>query len=99
MAYQEMIEILRRVEGHLAKISIAVTDQAPPPIDPGLSYTRRQAARMLGVSVWLIDAARKEGLLREAEKLGQRDVRLIGESLLRFQHERQAKGRAEIQKI
>jgi len=91
--------ILQSIEAHLARI-VEVLDGAPPTsIDAHQAYSRTRAARLLGVSVWTIDAARKEGLLREAQRLGQRDVRLTGQSLVRYQHERQAKGSTKVQKI
>ena len=97
-ADQEIIAILHRMDGRLAAISEAIADSPPEPISPHLSYSRRQAARLLHVSTWVIDRARKAGLLKEAQRLGQRDVRLTGVSLLRFQRERHTRC-AEVQLI
>lgn len=54
------------------------------PVDPHRAYTRTQAARLIGMSTWTIDRARKQGLLAEARQIGHRDVRITGESLLKF---------------
>lgn len=84
----EIGRILLGIDQRLAQIATAVAMPAPAPINDRLSYTRRQAATALSVSVWTIDAARKKGLLRHANPLGIRDVRITGESLLRFQRQR-----------
>ena len=81
---KEVIGLLRSIDQHLAVMSSAVVDAPPPTIDPHQSYTREQAARLLRVSVWTIDRARKDGSLVEARKIGQRDVRVTGESIMRF---------------
>ncbi len=96
---ERAVQLLIKIDGHLAFIAGALRATPAEAIDPNRAYSRIQAARLLGVSVWTIDAARKEGLLREAQRLGQRDVRLTGQSLVRYQHERQAKGSTKVQKI
>lgn len=68
------------------------------PIDINRAYTRTQAARLLGVSTWTIDKGRKAGLLAEARRIGQRDVRVTGESLVRFMKEREA-GSVHVRKM
>lgn len=60
------------------------------PINPHQAYTRKQAARLLGVSTWSIDRARKQGLLIETRRIGERDVRITGVSLMAYMQEREA---------
>jgi hypothetical protein len=81
---KEMIELLRSINGHLSTITHTITDAPPPAIDPQQSYSREQTARLLGVSVWTVDRARKDGSLVETRRIGQRDVRITGESILEF---------------
>ena len=80
----EIAAVLEVIDRRLALIERAFANPKPESIDGGRAYSRRQAARALGVSTWTIDKARKEGLLIEARRLGQRDVRVTGESLLAF---------------
>lgn len=79
---QQVISLLRRIDGRLCSIAQAVAASTPDAINPQQSYTRTQAARLLAVSTWSIDKGRKEGLLIEARRIGQRDVRITGESLM-----------------
>ena len=73
-------QILRSIEAHVARI-VEVIDGAPPEsIDARQAYTRAQAARLLGVSTWTIDRARKTGALVEARRIGQRGSFLHGTS-------------------
>ena len=96
---EQFLSLLIEIHERLASVAEVLRATPAEAIDPNRAYSRIQAARLLGVSVWTIDAARKEGLLREAQRLGQRDVRLTGQSLVRYQHERQAKGSTKVQKI
>lgn len=98
-ATHQIVELLRSIDRSLAAIVGRVADEPPPPIDPNQSYTRRQAARLLGCSTWSIDRARKAGLLREATSLGQRHVRLTGESLLALQRERRQAAAVRVQRL
>jgi hypothetical protein len=84
-----ILTVLLKIEGNLDRIAKAVTDAPPSPINANQSYTRGQAARLLSVSTWTIDQARKQGLLAEASRLGERHVRITGESLLRFAQKKQ----------
>lgn len=81
---QQVISLLRRIDGRLCSIAHALAASPPVAINPRHAYTRTQAARLIGVSTWTIDRARKQGLLLEACRLGQRDVRITGESLVSF---------------
>ena len=77
-------QILQSIDARLERI-VEVLDGAPPTsIDARQAYTRTQAARLLGVSVWTINRARKTGELIETRRIGHRDVRITGESMLRF---------------
>jgi len=91
---REITRLLRSIDGRLAGIAKESSKPSSIRLDPHRSYSRSEAARLLGVSTWTIDKARKLGLLKETARLGQRDVRLSGESLLVFQHERQEQRRA-----
>ena len=91
--------MIRSIAHSLRRIADALSHHTAPEISPVQSYTRRQAARLLNVSAWTIDRARKEGLLAEAERIGQRDVRITGASLLRFHRQRAATVRAAVQKL
>lgn len=77
----EFHQLLASICGNIARIAEVICEN-PPAINPRQAYTRTQAARVLGVSVWTIDKGRKEGLLVEARRIGQRDIRITGESLL-----------------
>ena len=66
-------------------------------IVPEQSYTRREAAGVLRVSTWSIDKARHDGQLIETERIGERGVRITGESLLRFH--RHSESRRQILKL
>lgn len=74
-------EVVRIADANCASIPVASAHQA---------YTRTQAARLLGVSTWTIDRARKQGALIEARRIGERDVRITGESLMEFVKESEA---------
>ena len=80
----EIATVLEVIDKRLARIERAYADPKPESIDGGRAYSRRQAARALAVSTWTIDKARKKGLLIEARRIGQRDVRITGESLLKY---------------
>jgi hypothetical protein len=101
----KIIGLLESIEGrlvsidrHLSKMRSATVDAPPPPIDPQQSYTREQTARLLRVSVWTVDRARKDGTLVEARRVGQRDVRIVGESILRF-HEAARRAPVQVLKL
>ena len=86
----QVVSLLEEINERLATIAKTLTATPPDAINPRQAYTRTQAARLLGVSVWTIDRARKQGLLMEAHRLRQRDVRITGESLLEFLKKREA---------
>lgn len=90
-ATARVVTLLELIEHRLHEM---LRDQkAASPIaraDPHHSYTRRQAAHLLGVSVWTIDKGRKEGLLIEARCIGHRAVRITGHSLLKFMAARES---------
>lgn len=86
----EIATVLEVIDKRLAQIERAFANPKPESIDGGRAYSRRQAARALAVSTWTIDKARKEGSLSEARRIGQRDVRITGESLLTFMTSRDA---------
>lgn len=88
----DTIDLLRSIEKHLAKIAVALSTLPPPAINPNQAYRRDVAARLLGVGVYTIDRARKAGLLREAQRLSSRDIRITGESMVRFQNEQETSG-------
>ena len=88
-ATMEIAAVLELIDTRLARIERAFANPKPESIDGGRAYSRRQAARALSVSTWTIDKARKEGLLIEARRIGQRDVRVTGESIVRFMKERE----------
>jgi hypothetical protein len=80
-----ILNLLISIDRRLSRIADGVTDNPSSiVINPDQSYTRRQTARLLRVSTWTIDKARKEGVLVEARRIGQRDVRITGDSLLTF---------------
>jgi hypothetical protein len=96
---QAILSLLISIDRRLALIADSITDNpSPTVIHPNQSYTRRQTARLLGVSTWTVDRARKDGLLVEARRIGQRDVRITGESILEF-HQRVRRTTAQIQKL
>ncbi len=82
-------EVVRRIDKRLTRIEAMFRDNPSPPVMPDRSYTRSEAARFLGVSTWLIDRARKDGLLRETRRLGPRHVRITGESLMTWMRQAQ----------
>ena len=77
--------LLKSIDRSVRRITDALIVQSPPKVESGHAYTRRQASRLLNVSVWTIDQARKDGRLVEAQRIGSRHVRITGESLARFQ--------------
>ena len=81
---QEIIELLRSIDRRLALIANCNTDNSSPTVNPNHSYSRAQTARFLNVSTWTVDKARKDGLLVEARRVGKRDVRITGESIMEF---------------
>lgn len=83
-----MIALLESIDRRLQVAIRARQDAGTAPIALDQAYTRTQAARLLSVSTWAIDRARKQGLLIEARRIGQRDVRITGESLLTFMKNR-----------
>lgn len=89
-ATTEIAAVLEVIDRRLARIERAFANPEPESIDGGRAYSRRQAARALGVSTWTIDRARKQGLLVEANRIGQRDVRVTGESLAVFMQGRES---------
>lgn len=69
----EIAKLLRSIDRQVRRISESLVCDAPAPLDPGRSYTRQQTARLLGVSVWSIDRARRDGQLVPCLK--KRDIR------------------------
>ena len=83
----EIAAVLEVMDKRLARIERAFATPKRESIDGGRAYSRGQAACALGVSTWTIDRARNKGLLVEARRIGQRDVRITGESLVAFMKE------------
>ena len=83
-----VVQLLQSIDRRL--VDLLADSQLRNGGDPQKAYTRQQAARLIGVSTWTIDRARKQGLLIEARRFGQRDVRITGESLVRFMNERES---------
>ena len=79
-----VVSLLETINERLGTIARTLTASPPGAINPHQAYTRTQAARLLGVSTWTIDRARRQGLLIEANRIGKRDVRITGESLMAF---------------
>jgi hypothetical protein len=75
---------LLSIDRHLSEMSSATVVEHPAAIDPNQSYSRLETARLLNVSTWTVDKARKDGSLVEARRIGQRDIRITGESILEF---------------
>ena len=97
--FQKIIELLRSIDSHLALIANSSTGNPfPVVINSNQSYTRQQTARLLGVSTWTVDKARKDGLLVEARKVGKRDIRITGKSILEF-HQEARRSSAHVQKL
>ncbi len=86
----QVVSLLEEINERLATIAQTLTATPPDAINPQQAYTRAQAARLLGVSVWTIDKGRKAGLLVEARRIGRRDVRITGVSLLAFMKKTEA---------
>ena len=86
----EIAAVLEVIDERLARIERAYANPKCESLDAHHAYTRTQAASLLSVSTWTIDRARKQGVLLEARRLGQRDVRITGESLLVFMTQREA---------
>ena len=82
-------QLLAAIHAQVVRIADA-TCRNQPVIIPHQAYTRTQAARLIGVSTWTIDKGRKEGVLTETRRLGQRDVRVTGDSLLKLRKSREA---------
>lgn len=88
---ERILVLLESIDRRIHRLSHPQADeQHGERVDPYQAYTRTQAAQLLGVSVWTIDRARKQGLMIEARRIGQRDVRVTGESLLEFMTTREA---------
>lgn len=86
---RDTLQLLVAIHAQLVRIADAACTSNPV-VRPYQAYTRTQAARLLRVSTWTIDKARREGLLLEARRIGQRDVRVTGESLVAFMKQREA---------
>ena len=84
ISHGEIEQLLKSIDTNVRRIADALIDQPPPKIESGQAYTRKQAALLLGVSTWTVDRARHDGQLIEAERIGERSVRITGESILRF---------------
>ncbi len=95
---KQIIDLLHSIDRRLATVAGGLGNDLPPSINPHQSYTRRQTARLLGVSTWTVDRARKDGLLIEARRMGKRDVRITGESILEF-HQRARRSSTLVQKL
>lgn len=94
---KEVERLLTAIDRRLQRIESGVKENKAEVIDEARSYSRRQAAAALGVSLWTIDAARKRGELRLTNPIGERDVRISGKSLIKFQREREARQQARVQ--
>ena len=94
----EIVELLRSIDRHLSVIANGTDNNLPPTVNPNQSYTRRQTARMFGISTWSVDRARKDGLLVEARRVGKRDIRITGESILEF-HREACRSSTRVQKL
>ncbi len=68
-------------------------------IDANGTYTRQETARILGVSLWTIDRARKDGLLVEVKPIGVRYVRITGDSLVTHLRRRKDYSPVSVRKI
>ena len=93
MDRNEMVRLLRSIDGRLARIAREADKPPSIHLDPNSAYSRREAAHLMGVSVWLVDRARKRGDLIDCQKLGERDVRVTGHSILAFLTVRQGKSK------
>ena len=91
---EDIPHLLRAIHAQVVRIADAMAAAPHAAIDAKQAYSRQQAARLLGVSVWLIDQARSSGELAEAQRIGSRQVRITGESMVKFQQ-----GRAGIRKV
>jgi len=96
--FQTIIALLRSIDRRLAMIVDNNSDTPSPIVNPNHSYSRAQAARLLNVSTWTVDKARKDGLLVEARRVGKRDVRITGESILEF-HQRANRSSVRVQRF
>ncbi len=97
--FQSILGLLISIDRRLALIADGITDNpSSTVINPDQSYTRRQTARLLGVSTWTVDRARKDGLLVEARKVGKRDIRITGESILEF-HRQARRSSMQVQRL
>ena len=84
------LSLLETVAKRLQELLRARHDDSPVvDFNSQQAYTRTQAARLLNVSVWTIDRARKQGLLIEACPIGKRDVRITGDSLFAFMQKKE----------
>lgn len=88
--------VLKDLARNVRRIADAVCCQPPPEVQSGQAYTRKEAARLLGASVWLIDQARSSGELVEAETIGVRDVRITGASLKKFIQAKKPPGQTRV---
>jgi hypothetical protein len=99
MDSDEIGVLLRSINERLGQIVAMMVDHAPE-INPNRVYRRKDAARLLGVNVWTLDRARRKGLLETALPFGERDVRITGESMLRFQYgKRRSKSTVEVRRL
>ena len=84
------LSLLETVAHRLQELLRARHDASPVvDFNSQQAFTRTQAARLLNVSVWTIDRARKQGLLIEARPIGKRDVRITGDSLIAFMQKKE----------
>lgn len=88
----EFIFVLKGIAQGVRPIAGAVQTQPPQRIDPHQLYARQQAAHALGASIWLIDQARRDGLLKGMPGIGRRRVWISGDSLVRLQQHREKQG-------
>ncbi len=93
---QDVVALLRSIHSDVERIAAAMS-RTPQPIDSTRSYNRQQTAHLMGVSVWTVDRARRDGQLVETERIGERDVRITGASILRFH--RHSESRRQILKL
>ena len=92
---QEILELLLRIYSGVERIARVLADGrgvGQKTVVASQAYTRKEAAQILRASVWTVDRARKAGLLEESEQISERHIRITGQSLLRFQAQRQRAG-------
>ena len=95
----DILDVLQSIDKNVKRIADATPCQLAPEIRPSQAYTRKEAAQVLGTSVWTVDRARMTGKLTDAEGLGPRHIRITGRSLMVFQIERVAVSCTKVQRL